>query len=411
MRTNTSSLSGVVNQIDESEGYRSTYPTVGDITVVSETRSDIIRTTRDASGWRQPTRYTAHFRKYVPWEGTCYWKDSYKTWGGGTAWVKKTFTGHLELIPGSSNAYYLPPVIKAPPVTSNNFRSRAINQALTKLKDQQVQYAVFLAEAGASSSMIVKNVKALVTAMRHVRKGRFTDAANALRISSKVFKRPYRRPQTERELSSRWLEAQYGWLPLLSDIYGAYEDIQKGFFREPRLSSFARVGQTSSTTTRERYNAYDITYDSEVTDSYFVRLDYVLSSSKLGFAVQKGLTNPLEVAWELVPFSFVWDWFNPVGEFLSCLDADFAVDFKGGTVTYYRKTNVVASLEPVPWTSNEIHQYSVGGSAMGALSEVSVNREVLPSSPSGSLYIKNPLSLMHVANATALLHQMFQYRK
>jgi hypothetical protein len=36
---------------------------------------------------------------------------------------------------------------------------------------------------------------------------------------------------------------------------------------------------------------------------------------------QMGLTNPLVVAWELIPFSFVADWFIQVGDYLTALTA------------------------------------------------------------------------------------------
>lgn len=45
-----------------------------------------------------------------------------------------------------------------------------------------------------------------------------------------------------------------------------------------------------------------------------------------------GLLNPLEVIWELVPLSFVADWFLPIGDYLSALDAPFRFTHIGGTV-------------------------------------------------------------------------------
>lgn len=36
---------------------------------------------------------------------------------------------------------------------------------------------------------------------------------------------------------------------------------------------------------------------------------------------QIGLTNPLLLGWELIPFSFVADWFIQVGDYLETLDA------------------------------------------------------------------------------------------
>jgi len=45
------------------------------------------------------------------------------------------------------------------------------------------------------------------------------------------------------------------------------------------------------------------------------------------------LGNPAEIAWELVPFSFVIDWGIPIGDYLSSLDALSSVTAISGTLT------------------------------------------------------------------------------
>jgi hypothetical protein len=42
-----------------------------------------------------------------------------------------------------------------------------------------------------------------------------------------------------------------------------------------------------------------------------------ISNPNLYLANKLGFVNPAVIAWELVPFSFVVDWFVPVGNFLS----------------------------------------------------------------------------------------------
>lgn len=410
MRLNKSTSQALCQYRDESKYGGSSLASYTDSYDSSiEIRDDITRVTADASGWRKPTRYGASFTRTLPWTGSVWWKDDYKAWGGGTDYVKQTFTGCVEIIPSASFPNYKPNPLQHPTVTVPPVSARALNKALANLKDQQVQYATFLAESGAAASMLLLNASKLTAAMKHIRKGNFKAAANELRISSKVF-RSKKRPRTEREISARWLEAQYGWLPLLSDCYGIYEDVRKGFFREPRLSSKGFAIDESAKNIPLNQTLYEGISTFKCTHSCFVRLDYVLDSDKLRSAVQKGLTNPLEVAWELVPYSFVWDWFNPIGEFLSCLDADFGVSFKAGSSTTYIKRESSGDMFPKHWTSGPIHTYSQGGSIHSYKYNLEIQRDVFGSSPSGSLYFKNPLSLMHVANALALLHQSFKGR-
>lgn len=406
MRVSNSSQVLTLSYMSSSKASSSTDVYTGDHEVSYSGRSDIVKSKADASGWRKPTPYAAIFRQSVPYKGTLSFIDEYDAWGGGTDFIRRTFIGSLSLLPPYLDLYKPPPLV-IPTLDGAKVFQRAKNKALENLKDQQIQYATFLAESGRSAKMLVSNASRVAKALSLVKKGRFKDAANELRISSKSFKSKTR-PKTDREVSARWLEAQYGWLPLLSDMYDIYGDIQKGFFREPRISAKAKVTDARAYTNKISAQIYKGTETVETIESCFIRLDYVLSSAKLQTAVSKGLTNPLEVAWELVPYSFIADWFAPIGDFISALDADFGVTFKAGTYTSYSRVVVKGDLSPQKWQSNETHRYTTTGEISSLFSETRIDRFLFPSSPSGSLYFKNPLSLAHVANALALIHQRFR---
>ena len=75
----------------------------------------------------------------------------------------------------------------------------------------------------------------------------------------------------------------------------------------------------------------------------------VITNPNLLLANRLGLVNPLSVAWELVPFSFVVDWFSGVGNVLdgytdllglSVVDT-YSVRYLRGRVTgsYYERFN------------------------------------------------------------------------
>lgn len=56
--------------------------------------------------------------------------------------------------------------------------------------------------------------------------------------------------------------------------------------------------------------------------------------------------NPAEWAWELIPLSFVLDWFIPVGQYLACLDAYQGIDGVWYTVTTKATTSGVMAMRP-----------------------------------------------------------------
>jgi hypothetical protein len=85
-----------------------------------------------------------------------------------------------------------------------------------------------------------------------------------------------------------------------------------------------------------------VTYYSEVIKyNCFVECgaEVFVSNPNTALANQMGFINPAAVAWELVPFSFLVDWFLPVGDFLNSF-----TDLLGHSVHYpYTTTKRVAS--------------------------------------------------------------------
>jgi hypothetical protein len=128
------------------------------------------------------------------------------------------------------------------------------------------------------------------------------------------------------------------------------------------------------------------------------------SSTLLATASEIGLTNPAEVAWELVPFSFVVDWAIPIGTFLGQLDASVGWHFETGSITrfYSRRATKTVSVSQVP--SNYVY-YNFDGNRYVEELEVSrtgisswVEMLTLPA-------FKDPASFAHIANALALITQ------
>jgi hypothetical protein len=59
---------------------------------------------------------------------------------------------------------------------------------------------------------------------------------------------------------------------------------------------------------------------------------------------QTGFTNPVSLAWELLPFSFVADWFIPIGDFLEALEAWKGMTFLGGSKTTFTRIKTDSAI-------------------------------------------------------------------
>lgn len=370
-------------------------------------RSDIAQSNLDETGWRPPLPYAASGFNQTMWSG---WFDYRQANIPITEWW----------VYGSGDALeYSPYIYARPPNLDHAFRSfpefleqRAINRALGDLKDSTVNYGIMLAEASRTATTVASTAKTLYRALRHVRRGQMTNAAKELGISRRNFKDTFKLKSNRRgfdnEMSRRWLELQYGWMPLIGDIYGVIQDFEKGFIREPRIS----VTKESKVSYEDRnilsrvksigFAGYSTTKTEFICK---VRLDYTLDIGAFQTLAQKGVLNPALVAWELVPWSFVGDWFVPISEYLNTLDAALGLNFKAGTVTKMTRQNTSATLQ---FGRTYPHPSVIpAGECHGNMEDFTMTRVVLGSPPSGGLYWSNPFSATRALNAIALLRTTF----
>ncbi len=127
--------------------------------------------------------------------------------------------------------------------------------------------------------------------------------------------------------SNLWLEFHFGWSPLINDIGQAISVLDSN---PPPLhvnGKSGKYGWKAST-----YYAWDASQyrrgDMEGFVQAKVGADIVVTNPNLYLSSKLGLTDPLGIAWELVPFSFVVDWFVNVSDYL----AQFS-DFLGLKIT------------------------------------------------------------------------------
>lgn len=145
--------------------------------------------------------------------------------------------------------------------------------------------------------------------------------------------------RVSRDFGSAWLEYIYGWAPMIQDIGVSVELLQgrvpplRCEGNGPRLPyEYLYRGKTTSTS-----GSY---VDSKGSVCVLVGAEVLVGNPNVNLARNLGFTNPASVLWELVPFSFVVDWFLPVQSFLENFDSSFGYEIqKKWTSTSYRGTS------------------------------------------------------------------------
>lgn len=307
-------------------------------------------------------------------------------------WTDGSFWGGFNAIPNMP-AWSFP----------SKLENMALVKALNKLKDQQIHLGNFIAEAHQALNMLASTIN-LVASSVSAYKQAYPRSWNQVK-RWQVGNLP--RPRW-REIPNSWLQVQYGWTPLMSDLFGALSALDARWSKTtPLICVRAMAGDKFPDSTLQflgRYGSYSRGHW-EWEHRVSVSLWYTLANLTLAFLSSLGLINPLEIVWEITKYSFVIDWFLPIGSWLSSLTGDTGYSFKGGTCSRRSQAR---------WTQEDVFIGSkpgfdgAGGSVQTTGETNYFERSVYPSSPVPGLYFKNPLSLGHVANATALLTQAFR---
>lgn len=223
------------------------------------------------------------------------------------------------------------PCRSEPPPFDSNLEIKSLNKVVEKVKNHSFNLAVATAESRQTLRLIKDNLLSVGRAALDVKNGRFSVAVERLLNSPAVNRRltPSHRGSivrigqiTRREAQvtdvfQKWLELQYGWLPLLSDVHEASKFLEsrvkrKQFFDVTKTSVNSK-GRWDSSESPPNYSNIGQIFEVCKITSRSVITDETIPS-------ELGLEDPLTVAWEVLPFSFVADWFIPIGAYLTAVN-------------------------------------------------------------------------------------------
>lgn len=368
--------------------------------------------------WRTPTPYYRRlFRArsvdpYTIVDGDYMWNSWYKYERG---WASHLLHGEWG---GIWERFY-----RSPEFTTLRFEENAVNrvetQALNKLGSDKANIAESLATARSTADMLANAGSRLLRGARAARRRDFKGASEALGFDVlRSIRRAEDVPEAVRELwrlsrnaGDLWLEYNYGWKPLMMDIHGIYELMYEQIMKPALL---VRGDSTVTEVAREEQEVAHYSFPGEIAlnrRKFEREMRCVLVgkvSDRLTRSLARmGLDNPAQLAWELVPLSFVIDWAFPIGDILSALSAPNGLDFVSGSLTNVTKmtgsATVTGCMPAEPWKVRTVEK-----PGLATYVDVSMERQVYNDWPRPTLYEKSPFSTSHVLSALALFRQNFR---
>lgn len=418
-----------------------TAPTLGETTVITLTRAVLVL----LIGFRMVAPVTGPFYTalempgpttslgYTPmwYRRSRFWYRQKKPYSMPLSWgvdIKKvlTYLGPNDNYISYGGAY-LPPADDYA-----NAHNSAYASFVSKIKGETSQ----LGTVQQSFDMIGQRSRQLFSVARSLRKLNFPEALSQLGFTSKPYKsvlypvkgyentlsvnrrgkKRWTRPKilvfdtrkTAKSFASNWLEISFGWKPLVNDIANAIDVTQRPY---PSYRITGKGSANSRSTTVQAgapvNNRWVQTVTNEVAEKIVSTV--TISNPNLFRWNQLGLVNPATVAYELVPFSFVVNWFVNLESYLSSY-----TDFTGVTLTHPFTTVFARSVRNLTWTVTNVPpgtelgkvQYSIH-----AWEGVNVSRKTgMPVGP--TLKVRPPWRLQpnRAANAVALLLQQLGHR-
>lgn len=313
----------------------------------------------------------------------------------------------------------------SPPVWGANDQIKLIGKLSDKIAGSDFNLGVFLGEGREALSMIASSTTRIYTALKSLKRGDIPNMYRALTGSARGRRyerfrkdgylnyddfelRELRRNQKiafldkqqsyDRDLSSLWLEAQYGWKPLLKDIEGAAAYVAERLERSPErvVVVRSRLQKDYSPDSQAPLSVQLLNGRSVVSKQIIARIRSENTTALTG------VMDVSSVAWELLPWSFVIDWALPIGSYLK------ARNFAGKVNATY----VVSTYTRNSWNGARYVKpgYVMSGGWGACLeSNVTLTREI-QTSLSVPMPTFKPLSevasWLRAGNALALLDQL-----
>lgn len=329
-----------------------------------------------------------------------YHKEQHHFDSNGEEWAWSLFGQTFDHIAGA-----LPSV----PSHLDGVYDRALARVAGNASSIDANIAQDVGELSQTTRMISNHVRRITQSLRALKRGNASDAIRIL-LDPRSKRRSGGANIISGGIAKAWLELQYGWKPLLKDIEIGVEKIRKADLSRV-VVKVARASTRSegkdATIVASEGPSWEVgTRYTYTTTTVRLGVRYKIADPLVSYLAQFGFTNPINLGWELLPFSFVYDWLHPIGSYLSALSQWDGLVFVDGYKVEFTRQRISGRINFSIETAHEglgpYTNYSIRGAQ--EVFGIRYDRTKLSSFPSPTI----PSPKMHLTvtrglNALALL--------
>jgi len=228
------------------------------------------------------------------------------------------------------------------PIVSNNTIAKARNNCLANLTNSDVDLGQSMGEAFANAGQLTEQAIKVGRALRYANHYRWRDAAYAL---------GFRPGELDTTIADNFLAFKFGLKPIVNDMMNLHSSIQNSFNKQDAVLRAQGIGISE----KGPYWISSRHVTGKLQQGCQVGVSYTISNSTLAGLNAMGLINPFALAWELLPLSFIVDWFLSVGDYLKGLSAPMGLTYLAGYETNFINTD--ATIVDRSWESNHSGSY------------------------------------------------------
>jgi hypothetical protein len=208
-----------------------------------------------------------------------------------------------------------------PDISLQYLIDKAVNKAWSNIEVAEVQSLVMLGESEKTVYSLCSIFRRLIRIIKAIKKAEVWYLKRQIK---------------HEELQQRYMELRYALRPLMYDVKGITAALQTKASDRPLRVTFRGAAQDDDRTssidvTPVLYHnfvgdwTYDVTIEKVAVTDVIVRSGVLTAMENIHALDVWGTTQPIESVWELIPLSFIIDWFFTVGDTIAAFTPNFGV--------------------------------------------------------------------------------------